>query len=436
MNGGIARVIAVLILFTAVERVDASVTIYPNTQPTWPNGAQAAECSFTYPTLQPLSQQRTLLADNTLPNGTVLYAWGYDDFAPDFYAVCNERSVYNHSYNGLYASITDSLYLNNLNTSLLPGSDVWLTNNPGIVLKLYVKVTAKGEYNTGVPFRPLSTQGAWMLEGGIGEERPLTIAFGYTSIANAYMYSVLSGTSPNYQSKLFATAHHLKYSLRGELVKVGNINTTGNLNISGGAFVHAFFNDSQSLGQMTISTATILGGGGITFVGPSCRLRGATDYMINLGRWVSVGPGSLNAGISLPAYGGIKPVDIAIECNGALNNVYFNFQDTGALPLTNRNISVYDAAGGQKIDGLEIEMSYNNSRLNVYKISENATTTTYRTNTGAHGAANTNPSDPGFHSQSSAQFSARFIQRSAIKRGGVAYTGPVTGQVNMFVTYQ
>lgn len=433
MKGGITRVIAVLILFTFAGQANASVTIYPNTQPTWPNGAQAAECSFTYPTLQPLSQQRTLLADNTLANGTVLYAWDYDDFAPDFYAFCNERATYNQNGSDLWI---DRLDVNQLNTTLLPGSRVWPTNNPGVVLKLYFKVTARGGYNTGIPSRPISTTGSWMLGGGIGEELSVPIELTSTAYSVAYMYSVVSGTAPNYQSKFFAAAHHIKYSVRGELIKVGNINTTGNLSISTGTFVHAFFTENLLVGQMTISPATILGSGGITFVRPSCRLRGATDYMINLGRWVAVGAGSLNTGVSLPAYGDIKPIDIAIECNGALNNVYFNFQDTGASPLTNRNISVYDAVGGQKIDGLEIEMSYNNTRLNVYKISENATTSAYRVNTGAHGTANINPSDPGFQSQSSAQFSARFVQRSAIRRGGLPYTGPVTGQVNMFVTYQ
>ena len=76
-------------------------------------------------------------------------------------------------------------------------------------------------------------------------------------------------------------------------------------------------------------------------------------------------------------------------------------------------------------------MSYNGSRINVNSPSESPDT--YKTNTGSHGT--TNPSDESFNSQSVARFGARFVQRSTITRDGTNYAGPVTGKVNMFVTY-
>ncbi|AKE59673.1 hypothetical protein F384_14460 [Citrobacter amalonaticus Y19] len=111
----------------------------------------------------------------------------------------------------------------------------------------------------------------------------------------------------------------------------------------------------------------------------------------------------------------------------------FSFQDASSGGLINRNISVYDS-GGQYIDGLEIEMSYNGSRIDV-----NTTIAPYPSfpiSTGSKGQVKANTQDLSYSSQDTAQFGARFVQRGAIKRNGVSYTGPVTGQVNMTVTYE
>ncbi|GKX54809.1 hypothetical protein SOASR030_09210 [Leminorella grimontii] len=73
-------------------------------------------------------------------------------------------------------------------------------------------------------------------------------------------------------------------------------------------------------------------------------------------------------------------------------------------------------------------MLYNGSRINV----DNST----KTNVGSQGTLNTNPAETTFNSQSTIPFTARYVQRSAIQKGGVSYTGSVTGKVNMYVTYQ
>lgn len=57
--------------------------------PTWsPVGGVAGICYFQLPDLKPLSVPRTLVVDNHLPNGSVLYSWSYSEFAPNFSSNC------------------------------------------------------------------------------------------------------------------------------------------------------------------------------------------------------------------------------------------------------------------------------------------------------------------------------------------------------------
>ncbi len=46
-------------------------------------------------------------------------------------------------------------------------------------------------------------------------------------------------------------------------------------------------------------------------------------------------------------------------------NIRMRFEDAGASPLPVSNIGLYDAAGGHKIDGLEIELRYNGNHIDV-----------------------------------------------------------------------
>ncbi|VFS58420.1 Uncharacterised protein [Leminorella grimontii] len=144
-----------------------------------------------------------------------------------------------------------------------------------------------------------------------------------------------------------------------------------------------------------------------------------------MGRWVHSGPGSRQPGVSLPAYGPIVPVDINLECSGRVDNISFRFEDVGSSPLTNNNISLYDS-GGTKIDGLEIVLFYGSNKINADNVSQ--------VGLGSWGETNTNPKDTSFK-PSIARFTAYYAQRAPIQRNGVSYTGPVTGKVNMYVTY-
>lgn len=217
-------------------------------------------------------------------------------------------------------------------------------------------------------------------------------------------------------------ANQANFSIRAELVKTGPVTYTATpLAPKDASYFRAI-----DLG-ISNSTPDVLGSGGITIIPPACRLKTPTDYTTDLGRWVQSGPGTSQSGIGLPAYGTAKEIGLKLECSGKLDNVYFRFEDTGPQPLANKNVSLYDSQGN-KIDGLEVEMLYNNTRLNV----DNVT----KTNTGTQGETRTDPQDLAFNIQSTAPFSARFAQRSPIKKSGNSYTGPVTGKVNMYVTYQ
>ena len=433
MRHRLINTVIVLILGTGAGNTQA-ITINLST-PTWPtNGAPASYCSFSYPTLQPLSQQRTLLVDNSLDNGSVLYSWGYNDFAPGFVTVCNSATQVSTSTlssqnntNGPEVAYNTSLFFLGKQSQDYR-IYYWPTNNPGIGLRLYVTPISINAQNTGyVSAYPTS------LVYGSGNT-PLQVGRENTILQQSYHWiqpqfiSKVYGSSPNFNHYMGSDINYVSYSIRGELIKIGNVPQTSNLSITGAlSYSHG---KPPGYTTQSLDVSTIFGTGGITIAIPTCRLRGATNYQVNLGTWTDVA--GRNTG-TLPAYGAIKPVNLNIECSGKVNNVKFSFQDASSGGLINRNISVYDS-GGQYIDGLEIEMSYNGSRIDV-----NTTLAPYPSfpvSTGSKGQVKTNTQDLSYSSQETAQFGARFVQRGAIKRNGVSYTGPVTGQVNMTITYE
>lgn len=397
----------------------------------WPEGnggGLASDCIFTVSNQQPLSIPRTIVADNNMPNGTILYSWDYGDFGSiSFNCPLATPLITNAANTVPIVRLAIQPYYYGVSTNMPEYGAVIDTNNSGVRVKLYFKVIAKAEYDSG--YGNVKTT-IFNADGGL----PMQVGVEYTLNENNYhvMHTVMSsnvvGSSGNYKHTFDGVKNNYTYSIRGEVIKVGNIETSTNL---------AFRNNGYLRHSGTTAIANILytdlfGSNGITFIKPSCRLRGVTGYTVNLGRWVDRLGGS-NSG-ELPATGPEQQTDINLECNGAAN-VNFNFQDTGSTASSNSNIGVYDSIGGQLIEGLEIEMLYGGSRINVRKPSENVTDG--KINVGTHGSYSGTPANPNnFNSQSQAQFGARFIQRSAIKRNGVPYTGPVTGKVNMFVIYQ
>lgn len=421
-------VFLVLGISIPVFNVGAVIQLTATPDPIWyGSSTTAANCSVTFPTLLPLSQPKTLIVDNNLPVGSVLYSWDYSDFMPDIHSVCSgvSSSMVNSITSNSY--VRSQILLLNLSSVQVSGNTLFKTSNPGIGLKIYSKYTSKGIGNTGSSTSPESTT---FHDSGdvVGVESPLSAVARYFP---THFFPITNSASSPYTIFYDSSANHSKLSFRGELIKIQEVPESSGLQLllGGGQFDITFNSNVSNTGLYggVINLDSILGGGGINIVHPTCQLRGTTDYQVNLGSWESV------SSSSLPAYSESKPVDINIECSGKLNNVEFSFQDTGSSSLSNRNISVYDGIGGQQINGLEIEMSYAGSRIDVHKISESPTS--YKVNTGSHGSVKTNPTDTSFNSQSHAQFEARFVQRAAITRGGSSYTGPVTGQVNMFITY-
>lgn len=393
----------------------ASITFSYN--PLWSIiGGVAGTCTFNIPTLSPLSVPRTLVVDNHLPNDSVLYSWSYSEFAPNFTSYCQPNGSALASSSVRFAIYMGGPYAYPYPTNYQP------TNIPGIGLKYYttmhyagVNTITTSERSTEYAFG--NSIGWFTPPAQINIESQLT-----KDMSVILYYHTIRVSTSSLISAYNSTENMAGFSIRAELVKTGPITyTTTPLSPRGTTYFKAI--------ELNISNdvPAVLGSGGITIIPPACRLQSPTDYTINLGRWAHLGPGTSVPGIGLPANGPPIEIGLNLECSGKVDNVYFRFEDANAQPLANKNVSLYDSSGN-KIDGLEVEMLYNGAHVNV----DNTT----KTDIGTQGTTRTLPADLAFYSQSTPPFSARFVQRSQILESGHSYTGPVSGKVNMFVTYQ
>lgn len=445
MTQRICKYIMSLLVLSGISQ-QASADIVPSQPFYWNNNTtlQRANCSVSFTGQQPLSQPRTLIVDNNLANGATLYSWDYGDFIPNITFRCNSGAGGPYYYDaqpyqiasfGAVNYITGGLGFRGIFNST---TQTFSTTNPGIGMKLYVKLVNSGSTPIGYTpsFISYTSSSAFSYAGtpsdsiSIGGEYPVSFANINDNFINTMLQPIYNTASK--QFTFSGSDHFATYAVRGELIKINDVQASSNLSLSSGFDFTTMFGGwgANRYGSSFGAPTSIMGSGGITVIKPTCRLRGATQYQVNLGTWTDVA--GRNTG-TLPAYGAIKPINLNIECSGKLNNVKFSFQDASSGGLINRNITVYDS-GGQFIDGLEIEMSYNGSRIDV-----NTTIAPYPSfpvSTGSKGQVKTNTQDLSYNSQETAQFGARFVQRSAIKRNGVSYTGPVTGQVNMTVTYE
>lgn len=385
-------------------------------------GGIAGNCVFNFNETAPLSVVRTLLVDNNLPNGEVLYSWGYADFIPNINGYCNGNGSIGPSgaSSSFFASI---LFPGFVSTKYVPeGSNGYIpTNNPGIGLKMYYTYTQVGVSATSESI--ITT----MLYGTPWPRQTINQEFIYrtNNPDGTALGANMSADTLSNNTKAFSYAvNHYNLSVRAELIKVGIVDYNAiPLNVNAIANV-SFGGEGVSGGPVSLN---FWGGGGITVIPPTCRLHSPSDYVIDLGRWVSGGSGTLAPDMGFPAYGGIRTIDLTLECSGKSDNVQFRFEDGNSSSLSNHNVSVYDSTGGSKIDGLEIEMSYGGNRIAVDGAS--------KINVGPKGSIKSNAQDFSFNSQDTATFGARFIQTSRIKKSGIDYLGPVTGKVNMYVTY-
>lgn len=382
----------------------------------------AGTCISTASELAPLSVPKTLVVGNNVPNGTVLYQWGYDSFIPLYSLACQEGS---HSTDG-YVSARFFLSF-----GIPRGYDqisraFKLLNNPGIGLRLYYTQLSQGPITSNGNVRVTNERESW-----VNGAHPIGVEYemsgSWTGISGGWLTVVGSKISP---FGLRPSIHFFSSRWRAELVKIGNIDYSLSpltLNSPSG-FVSSEVNPRFS------PFPNIVGGGGIKVLPPSCRLAGPATYSANLGHWERRDMGSSSSSGATSFVGKDVPIDIALECNDTLNNVQIAFQDTGNNALRNGNVGLYDSSG-VKISGLEVEIRYNNTPVVVGIATLNPNNLT-KTSVGARtGGSGTYYDGRTFTNVTPAKFTARFVQNSPITRNRTPYAGLVSGRVNVFVTY-
>ena len=394
------------------------------TKPTiWTSGSNDGQLAVTCTTtwqegVNPFLTPRVIVASNDMPDGTVLASWGYGEFGliNGISYGCQSSGIHNSDY----PHVDDYSY--NLQIRLKPPT----TKQPrGVELIIY------GEYTTENIPCPSSAIRCWgvgshqenMLNNLTGAspsynptppfiEYPVPTAPYYSHEGkdfNFILAPMLVLSEPPTADYVFASASG-NVRFRAELVKSGSFLTSdsGSTLEFNTEFLFSLSTEGHGAGLIRLSPTNI------TFIVSNCQLK-TKDYIISMSNW-GTRPTS-----TLPASGSETPINIALKCDDEVPHVRFRFEDTGASPLANHNISLYSAEGGEKVDGLEIEMLYNGAHVDI----DNTTLV----DTGEHGTAGAVGAD------STAKFTARYVQRSEITKNGNAYVGPVTGKVNMRVTY-
>ncbi|HCQ8422364.1 TPA: hypothetical protein OME38_004567 [Klebsiella oxytoca] len=373
-------------------------------------GQLAGTCYIDYPEEKPLSVPRTLVVDQNTPDGTVLFQWGYGEFMSDTAIHCTSTGISSsQGYLSDGAGGSGSSYYAIWSLPYDGVNSLFSTTDTGIKLKLLVRFNAACAYFDSSPAYITEHDSTTCFAAGTevavrpsGSLNQTVQAYYY---AGRYHFPAISGSM----------------SLRAELIKQGIV---------------SYPNSSLAVINYTMMYLAVglPGGGGIYnlnaltspnfwIVPPSCQLR-TTDYTIPMGRWAA----DAITHLGTPAYGPQVPVNLSLECSGSVDHVRFRFEDTGTSLSGNNNISLYDTTSGNKIDGLEIELLYNGTKVKV----DNTTLT----DTGSHGVAKNSPASlPLFDSVSTAAFQARYVQSAPVTITGANYTGPVTGKVNMYVTY-
>ncbi|MDG1644255.1 hypothetical protein DA718_10075 [Klebsiella huaxiensis] len=385
----------------------------------WSNGAligqTAAWCSVTLPDERPMTIPRSFVVGNDVPNGTEIYSWGYGAAFSDFIVSCTSNG------SAAWGLDTDSAPLNRIILTYNSGGYIPLSDT-GFGLKIWGRFNTAGQADYtacgGVStlckyYTNYYTAPTYQDMLGANTEIDFTVA-GYSSNGMSQQITKYRRPSDGYNTYPTITG---SMSIRMALVKIGTIQYNGALKVNNSAVFRVTANINAGI-QNTLNG--FLDGSGITIIPPACQLKN-TDYTLPMGRWAADVINYTGA----PAYGAQVPVNLSLECSGKVNHVRFRFEDTGTSLSSNKNISLYDTAGGSKIEGLEIEMLYNGSKVNV----DNTTIT----DTGSHGAFVS--LTPAFDSFGTAAFHARYVQNAAVTRSGANYTGPVTGKVNMYVTY-
>lgn len=378
------------------------------TDVTWTGGDHpgqiAARCIATYPSIMPLTIPRTFVADSSFEVGDIIYSWDYADFMPNYLQMrCTpdvDSSTGSHSANGFYVML--SLFTSNTSNDVIP------TSLDGVGIRLFYKVNTTSD----------GTNGRLTIHDHVNnirtdnspvEERQ----FIPRSVADSLEFVCDSTRTSSSNRYIYACDYSL--SIRAELIKTGPI-TVGSLALPD-------LNDSLLIkwypggfeGQRNSFS-----GNAVTLIAPACQLKNA-NHSVAMGDMVPLS--------ATPRRGTNVPVNLDLECSGQVNNVNFRFEDAGTSPSSGleKNVSLYSSQG-TPVEGLEIEMRYEGERVNIDGTTE--------ISTGSHGQRKTVADAlPLFDSESTANFTANYVQLGPVISGGNGFTGAINGKVNMWVTY-
>jgi hypothetical protein len=397
------------ILFSQISHAFVLKHYFPSWNSGPLRGKTAGTCTAVVTELAPLSVPRTLVVDPSTPNGTVLYKWGYDDFIPNFDFTCVGTGDYAQSGNSFAPMVIN-----------FPGSFNGPTQALGYVFSSASSIGLRVFYTAIAQAHPV---GSVISVGGVPVQVGVEKLLQTTGIGGDLASNI--GVPPSYFDP---TRNKFTYKFRAELVKVNNIdyNTTKPLRVSGS--VGLMSPGVYGLSPTYLAVPNVLGTDGITIVKPACKLSVPSDYSVNLGRWEYRGKN-----VNFPVRGDVSPINLALECNGGVNNVSIAFQDAGDKLQTNSSVGLYDNLGG-KIEGLDIEIIYKGSLQTVNTLATSPSSFSKR-NLGPRNGGSGSFDNRTFTSINAESFGARFVQRAAITKNGIPYIGPVFGRVNLFVTY-
>jgi type 1 fimbria pilin len=307
----------------------------------------------------------------------VLWAWDYGTFLPDYTLACTGSGISNSS-NRLRDPARGNPPDWQLRLTAKGGNDLMPTSNPGVGIRWYFQ-TAKGE----------------VVKTSVQQTAFVSLA---VSDDGAGRY-------------LFNPGQTVTLSAKAELIKTGEV-------VYGAAI------SPQADSQLWREAGTLkgnqpLGQGGVLAIAPACRLS-QKDYRVDMGRWATQPPGQL------PATGPETAFELQLACTGEVSHLRLRFEDGGSRTSANQNITLYPAFGGDAIEGLEVEMLFNGSRIDIGD--------TRPIDAGRRGRSQQNAA-PVYDAAAPVALTARYVQHAAITYGAAPWTGTLSGNVNFWLTY-
>ncbi|HHQ4663633.1 TPA: hypothetical protein ACSPZY_004110 [Aeromonas veronii] len=418
--------IAVMVFFYVQAVSATSLTKEIRWVDSSPSDPPAGSCTFTASDLSPLSQPLTLEVGNNVAS-TNLHQWNYQEFVSSVTLTCTPNGA-NPNLSPRKALNEGFYFRTNLGGDLLPyptaGTNAFVianTFNPatgaGVGMQFYATFVRAQEV---IPY-------GWMVE--------LTHNDSSTSVSVNRETSLYS--SPSFGLRFrsvrvfsrFPSGVVGEFKIRAVLVKYSGFGPDHRMLYGSITNFPIVMGSSGGSNQVPdVPASQVFGAGGVRFVPARCRAVSQGPYVVSLSRWGA--GGSLATDMAGPSV----PVNIQVECTGGVNDVQFAFQDAGDSPQANGSVGLYDASGN-KINGLEAEVRYNNTLISVG---------TSTSSVSSLSQVSVGPRSGGYGPYSNRTFSSawdhplftiNYRQRGLITRGGTAYLGPVSGRVNIFVTY-